>query len=66
MTSKRWFELECRHCRQCFVDMAKLLFHRCPNRPDAQNRHRSHANRRAKGKVATKAQRAFQYSNGAP
>lgn len=35
--AKRWFELECRRCGQRFVDMAKLLFHRCPGRGDAVN-----------------------------
>jgi hypothetical protein len=29
-TSKRWFELECRHCSGRFVEMKDLLFHRCP------------------------------------
>ncbi|MGD0950448.1 MAG: hypothetical protein ABSA52_23900 [Candidatus Binatia bacterium] len=34
--SKRWFELECRHCGQRFIDMAKLLFHRCPGQGQQQ------------------------------
>ena len=50
--TKRWFELECRHCGQRFFEMVRLLFHACPSRPDAQNRPRSHAKRPAKGKVA--------------
>ncbi|MFI5364974.1 MAG: hypothetical protein ACHQ4J_05060 [Candidatus Binatia bacterium] len=29
-TSKRWFELTCKRCGQCFVEMKDLLFHRCP------------------------------------
>jgi hypothetical protein len=35
--AKRWFELTCRHCGGRFVEMAKLLFHRCPGRSEAQN-----------------------------
>jgi hypothetical protein len=30
-TAKRWFELECRHCGGRFLEMADLLFHRCPD-----------------------------------
>lgn len=30
MTAKKWFELECRHCRGRFVEMKDLCFHPCP------------------------------------
>ena len=35
--TKRWFQLECRHCGQRFIEMVGLLFHSCPGRGDAVN-----------------------------
>jgi hypothetical protein len=65
MSGKRWFELECRHCGQRFIDMVRLLYHACPDRPDAQNRRRSHAKRPTKVRVVTKAQGLFRPGVGA-
>jgi hypothetical protein len=64
--AKRWFELECRHCRQRFVDMGKLLFHRCPRRADAQNRRQSHGRRTGQVKLRTKTQRLSRSAAGEP
>jgi hypothetical protein len=64
MTSKRWFELECPRCRGCFVEMVDLLFHPCPNRPDAQNRPRRGAKRLAKGRVAARTERLLPAAEG--
>jgi hypothetical protein len=45
--ARQWFELECRHCGQRFVDMARLLFHPCPSNPNAEKSTR-HSRRPAK------------------
>lgn len=41
-TSKRWFELECGHCGQRFIEMTKLVFHRCPGQGNARRARRNH------------------------
>lgn len=64
--AKRWFELQCRHCGQRFIDMAKLLFHACPGRSEARNRGRSHARRPRQARVATTAQGPLRPGENAP
>ena len=40
--AKRWFELRCRHCGQRFVEMTRLVFHRCPAQGDAHRSPQAH------------------------
>lgn len=56
MTAKRWFELECRHCGQRFIDMAKLLFHRCPSQGDVHSGRRKGDRRPGQANPRTKTQ----------
>ncbi len=45
MNAKQPFELECRQCGQRFLEMVKLLFHRCPGLSDAHRGPQSHERR---------------------
>jgi predicted nucleic acid-binding Zn-ribbon protein len=51
------YRMTCRHCGQRFLEMAKLLFHRCPGQGNAQNRARSHAKQPTKVKAANPTER---------
>jgi len=63
--AKRWFELECQHCGQRFLDMAKLLFHHCPVQVHAHGRPRKGDRRPGRGKVGTTTQGLLPSGEGA-
>jgi hypothetical protein len=65
MTAKRWFELECRHCGKRFLEMATLLFHRCPGLSHAHKQSQRRARRKGQGNLRTKTQRLLQGCGGA-
>jgi hypothetical protein len=58
------YRMTCRHCGGRFLEMVDLLYHACPNRPDAHKGRQNRKRRPGRGNLRTKAQGLFPAAEG--